>query len=134
MSRERVAVIPVVCRGKGKRRLILITKRRHGDWIVPCGKKEAKLSDKRVAALEAYEEAGVVGKLERLDAIKGLKIRSYKGKPRKLKLYGLRVRKKLNHWPEEHQRRRRSIKPAELKYWVQDKPLRKAIEQYLSQL
>lgn len=133
MSQRRVAVIPVE-RRKGKCRLVLITKRRHKDWIVPSGKPEAKLSDKRVAALEAFEEAGVVGKLEKLDDVPSLTMRSHSGKKRKVKVYGLLVSKKLDRWPERKQRKRRIVKANELDRFDLDKPLRRAIRQYLKNI
>ncbi len=134
MSLRRIAAIPIICLGKGKYRLVLITKRRHKDWIVPCGKLEATLSDKHVAALEAFEEAGVVGKLESLQDLPEITLRSHKGNRRKIKLYGLRVNKTLQHWPEREQRKRRLIKPRDLARFKMKKPLRRAIQQYLDTL
>ena len=135
MSRRRVLVIPVIQDGKNKpRRLVMVTKRRHGDWIVPGGKLEQKLSKKRTAALEAFEEAGVVGKLEKLPQDKKLVIHSHSGKARKVDIYGLQVRKKLARWPERKQRKRRLVKASQLKQLPLEKPLRKAIQRYLSSL
>lgn len=42
-------------------RILLITSRRTGRWIIPKGNRMAGLSGYRAAELEAYEEAGLRG-------------------------------------------------------------------------
>lgn len=133
MSQRRIAVIPVLGDGKD-RRLVLVTARRHGHWIVPTGKPEAKLSDKRVAALEAFEEAGVVGRLKKLRRPARVICRSASGKSRRLDLYGLTVRKKLSRWPEKNQRERRLVGADELDALPMDAQLKQVIRRYLKSL
>ncbi len=133
MSQRRIAVIPVLGGGKD-RRLVLVTARRHRRWIVPTGKPEARLSDKRVAALEAFEEAGVVGRLKKLRRPSRVICRSASGKPRRLELYALDVRKTLSQWPEQHQRQRRMVGPEELEQIPMDAQLKRAIRRYLESL
>lgn len=133
MSQRRIAVIPVIGRGKN-RRLFLVTARRHGHWIVPTGKPEARLSDKRVAALEAFEEAGLVGRLQKLNRPGRVHCHSASGKRRKLDLYGLKVDKALRHWPEQDQRKRRLVGLDEFEHIPMDAQLKRAIRRCLKRI
>ncbi|MBF0625300.1 MAG: NUDIX hydrolase [Magnetococcales bacterium] len=57
------AVIPLQ-RRKGKLRILLITTRGGGRWIVPKGVVQPGLSPERSAAKEALEEAGILGEVD----------------------------------------------------------------------
>ncbi len=133
MSQRRIAVIPVIGRGKN-RRLVMVTARRHGHWIVPTGKPEAKLSDRRVALLEAFEEAGVVGRLKKLGRSGRVRCHSASGKPRKMDLYGLKVQKTLRRWPEQHQRKRRLVGLDEFDDMPMDAELKRAIRRCIERI
>ena len=72
---KRVAVLPILMENSknkkkhGKKRkkkckIYLVTSRVQGQWILPTGKLEKNLSNRRVALLEAFEEAGILGKLD----------------------------------------------------------------------
>ena len=88
-----------------KIKIILITSRNSNQWIVPKGNKEPNKSKRESALLEAYEEAGLTGRLD-----KDLKFRIFimcHGKKVDLTLYPMRVTKRLiKKWPESHQRKR----------------------------
>ena len=90
MAQRRVAVIPVVKR-KNKCKVCFITSRIEQKWILPTGKHEKKLSDEEVACLEAFEEAGVSGKLIK-SFCKSLKVKSPSGrKIRRVTFYLIEV-------------------------------------------
>lgn len=89
----------------GKIIIILITSRNSNRWIVPKGNLMSHKSKRETALQEAFEEAGLIGLLD-----KNLKfhipIKSH-GKKTELTLYPMRVNIPLiKKWPEKHQRKR----------------------------
>lgn len=91
----------------GRLSILLITSRRSGRWIFPKGAIEPDLSASDSAALEALEEAGVVGQIE------DVPIGSYRtGTDRDgsalvdVDIYPLLVETQLDEWKERGQRLR----------------------------
>lgn len=104
MLQKQYGVIPYLKRS-GKTKIILITSRSSGQWIVPKGNLIAKRTKRESALLEAYEEAGLTGEIDK-DFKFRLFIMSH-GKKTDLTLYSMRVNKHLiKKWPESHQRKR----------------------------
>ena len=87
---------------KGKLMVMIITNCSGRAWILPKGQPEADKKDVQVAHLEAFEEAGVVGK-QNIS-------RRHKNFKRKgggfLSVYPLNIRKVLSTWPEKKYRKR----------------------------
>lgn len=93
----------------GQLRVLLVTSRETGRWIVPKGNIERRATPARAAAREAYEEAGVKGELaaqvplgfytyfKRLNA-GGVRAAT-------VEVYLLRVTECLKRWPEKGERR-----------------------------
>lgn len=131
MTQKRIAVVPVVRKNK-RHQVCLITSRCHRRWIIPTGKPEKKRSDRKVAEIEAFEEAGVTGKLDkRFD--KTLLVSSPSGrKKRKTHLFIIHVEKRLRNWPEKHERRRKFVDLEKLEDFVCDKRLSRLIKSRLS--
>ena len=126
MAQRRVAVIPVVKR-KNKSMVCFITSRTEQKWILPTGKHEKHLPDEEVACIEAFEEAGVSGKLVK-SFCKSLKVTSPSGrKKRKVTFYLIEVSKTHKNWPEEHQRKRKLVEIEQLTDYIDNKKLRKLI-------
>ena len=131
MPQKRIAVIPVVKKDK-KCRIYLVTSRYKCKWILPTGKHEKHLTDKEVALLEAYEEAGVEGRLDK-SFCKSLNVLSPSGrKKRKTKLYLIEVNKQFKKWPEKKERRRKLVNIDKLDDFVCDKKLSRKIRSHLS--
>lgn len=104
MLQKQYGVIPYLKRS-GKTKIILITSRSSGQWIVPKGNLIAKRTKRESALLEAYEEAGLTGEIDKEFKFR-LFIMSH-GKKTDLTLYSMRVNKHLiKKWPESHQRKR----------------------------
>jgi 8-oxo-dGTP pyrophosphatase MutT (NUDIX family) len=101
---EQAAAIPFRI-AKGKAKILLITSNRRKHWIVPKGVIEDWQSAKEAAQEEAYEEAGVQGK------IIGGKIGNYEyakwGGTCRVDVFLLRVDDELKEWPESEFRERR---------------------------
>lgn len=134
MAEYRIGVIAIAA-GKAKTspRVVLVTSRSTGEWILPTGKHESYFSDRRIAREEAYEEAGIRGR--RLRKLIGhLHVQRYRGdRSYHLKLYRLDVIKLLSVWPESHQRKRKLIGAEELPTFIHDTGLRHLIQQQLEQ-
>lgn len=90
--------------------ILLVTSRRRGRWIVPKGWPVKGRTGFLSAAVEAFEEAGVVGQIypRPVGRYHYVKRRSDGALQRhRVTLFALRVRGTLINWPERGQRRRR---------------------------
>lgn len=133
--KKRVAVLPILMKKckrkknkhKKKCKIYLVTSREQGQWIIPTGKLEKNLSNRRVALLEAFEEAGILGKLDDQFKMQVLLQRPRGKKKRKTIVFLLYVKRILNHWPEERQRKRKAISIESYVKTVSDKKLKRKL-------
>ncbi|QNT68702.1 NUDIX hydrolase [Defluviicoccus vanus] len=101
---------------EGQPEVLLITSRETGRWIIPKGWPAKSLTPSAVAAREAYEEAGLVGKVRKRSV--GT-FRYEKRLPResvvscKVRVFLLDVKEELDRWPEQDHRERCWLSPAE---------------------
>lgn len=110
-SREvlKFAALPWRRDRQGNIRILMVTSRKHGRWIVPKRSLVHGRTPAQSAAREAFEEAGVFGDIHPVpigcythgDPLKG----GPKG-PALVTLFALRVRATLLHWPEKNERTR----------------------------
>lgn len=96
-------------------RILLITSRDTGRWMIPKGWPMRNRTGAQAAAREAYEEAGLRGKVAEHSIgfytyIKRLKDGA--GLPCVVRLYTLEVREMLRKYPESGQRRVKWFSPA----------------------
>jgi 8-oxo-dGTP pyrophosphatase MutT (NUDIX family) len=107
-------------------RVLLITSRRSGRWIVPKGIVEEWQSSKEAALQEAFEEAGVRG------TIVGSAVGSYEyekwGGVCKVKVFLMRVEETLSEWPESDLRDRKWFGIDQALKKVDSRDLRRLIE------
>jgi 8-oxo-dGTP pyrophosphatase MutT (NUDIX family) len=105
----------------GRAEVLLVTARRSGRWIIPKGSRKKGVEPHDMAAREAFEEAGVLG---RVDA---RPIGSYGHRKRlaaggtvacEVVVFLLAVERELPDWPERRQRRRRWVSPARAAFAV----------------
>jgi 8-oxo-dGTP pyrophosphatase MutT (NUDIX family) len=87
--------------------VLLITSRNAKRWILPKGWPEPELNAAENAAREAFEEAGVIGKIApspvgRYHYLK--ERREGAGMPVSVDVFALAVTKQLDDWPEKGQR------------------------------
>lgn len=90
-------------------KILLITTRERGRWIVPKGWPIEGETPAKVAALEAFEEGGVFGDVrsEPIGAYDYLKIlRDGSTALCRVVLFGIEVRGTLANWPEQSERKR----------------------------
>jgi 8-oxo-dGTP pyrophosphatase MutT (NUDIX family) len=105
MPADRVAACPFVCR-RGRLLVLLVTTRRGGHWVLPKGRFEEDLSQRQVAELEAFEEAGVLG---RAHGRAGRATVTVGRRTLRLVVYPLEVKRLLRTWPEADERQRRAV-------------------------
>jgi len=89
-------------------RVLLITSRDTGRWVIPKGGIEKGFTAAQAAAQEAYEEAGVKGIISEM--MLGIytyskRLSSGVARPTTVEVYALQVEKLLKKWPERSERR-----------------------------
>lgn len=110
----------------GDLEVLLITSRSSGDWIVPKGMVDPGFTCEEAALQEAWEEAGVRG---RLGPYLG-QIDTYKGRTAvRIQFYALFVEEVLDKWLEQNYRRRRWFLAKEAAARVRDRELGRLISQ-----
>jgi 8-oxo-dGTP pyrophosphatase MutT (NUDIX family) len=108
---------------EGEFRVLLVTSRETRRWVLPKGWMEKRLAPHALAAKEAFEEAGVMGAVERrcigrYDYLKrGPRDRTT---PCSVRVFPMRVERLLDDWPERRQRQRRWFSPAEAAMAVEE--------------
>ncbi|NTW83725.1 MAG: NUDIX hydrolase [Chlorobiaceae bacterium] len=120
---KQSGVIPVI-----DNRLVLITSRRSGNWIIPKGYVEKGLTPAESAAKEAYEEAGLIGRVHP-EAAGRYRYRKYR-KFFMVMVYPLFIDTILDEWEEMHSRKRVLVTPAEAIEMVCEENLRRIIADY----
>ena len=111
----RSAAIPLIIDNEGVKVVLVTTKpKKNNNWIFPKGQVELNMTAFDSAAKEAYEEAGVTGKINpvQFDEYQHKKW----GGNMTVKVYTLEVSQILDQWPEMRERNRQIV------------PLDKAIE------
>lgn len=128
-SRTQYAALPYRMR-EAVLEVLLITSRETGRWIIPKGWPHKGLSPSAVAVREAYEEAGLRGKIKR----RPLGTYSYQKRlPRdkavlcKVEVFALEVKRQLDHWPEQKDRIRCWLPLADAAVLVTDSELQELL-------
>lgn len=131
----QVGVLPWKITRKKGLRVLLITSRTRGRWIVPKGWPEEARAPFMSAALEAFEEAGVIGDIHPapLTDYRSLKIDDDgMAHPCRVTLFAMQVRGTLTHWKEQDQRKRRWFGLAEAAERLDDAELAAFVERLAS--
>jgi 8-oxo-dGTP pyrophosphatase MutT (NUDIX family) len=110
------AALPYRKAADGKVEILLITSRETRRWILPKGWIENNSKPYETAEMEAFEEAGVRGR------IKKKPIGSYVYQKRlnngehvfcQVSVFALKVTAELDDWPEKNERERRWVTPSQ---------------------
>lgn len=109
--------------------VLLVTSRTTRRWVLPKGSIGSRLTPFEAAVVEAYEEAGVGGRIGRTCiGVYGYTKRNEKRHKRCLvKVFPLRVNSILPEWPERRQRRRQWVSFRIAGDRVQERSLRKIL-------
>ncbi|MDR6874200.1 8-oxo-dGTP pyrophosphatase MutT (NUDIX family) [Bosea sp. BE125] len=121
--------MPIRRMDDGSTEIMLVTSRTTQRWIVPKGWPIKGLKNHEAAAREAFEEAGVIGKISPKPAGRYI----YWKRMRDhfvlctVKLYLLEVERQLESWAEQGQRRSQWFKPEDAADLVDEPELSTAI-------
>lgn len=116
----------------GKVQILLITSRRTKRWILPKGWPMDGLTPARAAETEAFEEAGVQGKMKNTCA----GIYSYSkevddlGRPIIVAVFPLKVKKMLKDFPEKGQREHKWVSRKKAAQMVVEPELQQIIKNF----
>jgi 8-oxo-dGTP pyrophosphatase MutT (NUDIX family) len=131
---RQVAALPYRKHGKGVD-VLLVTSRETKRWIIPKGWPMKGKKDWNAAAMEAFEEAGVEGRIGK----KSLGSYSYDKRtksgitmPCEVIVYPLDVVAILGDWPEKQERRRKWFPAEEAAKHVDEEGLKAIIEATLA--
>lgn len=130
MYRRQCAAIPYR-HGERGLEVLLVTTRGTGRWVVPKGWIDPGKTPGEMAAIEAYEEAGVRGRVHKRPAgtFRYDKVRRNGSKvPCVVTAFLLQVHEELDDWPEKGERRRLWLPPAEAAGRVQEDGLRHMLD------
>jgi ADP-ribose pyrophosphatase len=110
--------------------VLLITSRETRRWVIPKGWPIKGLTPAASAAQEAFEEAGVGGPTS--SKAVGLyhynkRLRSGRTQHVRVFVYDLEVTELRDEWPEQHQRERRWMRPAEAAEAVDERELKQLL-------
>ncbi len=98
-----------------KLEVMLITSRDTGRWIIPKGWPIEKLKPRQVAMVEAYEEAGLRGKIFGKKSLGRYRYSKFIEDERpidcEVTVFAMRVERQLKKWPERSQRETRWFSP-----------------------
>jgi 8-oxo-dGTP pyrophosphatase MutT (NUDIX family) len=108
-----------------KDRVCVVTTSSGKRWIVPKGHQEPGDSLRKTAKLEAWEEAGIAGKIH--DKPVGEFIYEKAGAKYKVTVFAMYVKKVADRWPESKKRKRQWVGTRKVKRRIEHPVLRKLI-------
>jgi sulfite dehydrogenase (quinone) subunit SoeC len=118
---------------KGALRVLLITSRNTGRWVIPKGWPMRNRTEAEAAAREAFEEAGVTGEI----ATRSLGLYSYskvlargRSTPCVVRVFPLAVRERLSRFPEAEQRKLKWFSPAKAARKVREPELARILRAF----
>ena len=105
---KQVGALCVCGADDGALRVLLVTSRETGRWVIPKGWLAKGHREHKSAAREAMEEAGVSGRIwsEPIGSYRYFKRDDKADQLLGVSVFLLAVSKQKNHWPEQEQRRR----------------------------
>jgi 8-oxo-dGTP pyrophosphatase MutT (NUDIX family) len=128
MKSKQIAALPYRVGNSGPK-VLLITTRNKGRWSIPKGWPMKGRKARSAAAIEAFQEAGVVGRVGRrpLGRFKHCKEVGEREIECAVDVFPLEVKRKLNRWPEKRERARRWFSVEQAARKIRKKGLRRVI-------
>ena len=131
LVRDQIAVLPWRI-DKGKVEVCIITSRETGRWIVPKGWPMKGHSRPGAARIEAWEEAGLIGRVSErpLGQFRYDKRMPDGAVPVLATLYAMRVKRSVGRYPERRQRRRQWLSPKKAAERLDDADLARIVRDF----
>lgn len=110
----QIAALPWRVDDDGKLRILLVTSRTNGKWMLPKGWPMDGKAAHEAALIEAQQEAGIDGDvaIEPIGSYRYIKLfDDGSSRQSQAKAYPIKVTAVHNSWDEQHQRRRRWVRP-----------------------
>lgn len=114
----------------GKLQILLITSRKKRKWIIPKGVIEPYMTPQESAAQEAYEEAGVLGKVTE-EPVGSYEFSKWGGVCT-ITVFPMRVEKMYDEWMESDFRKRKWMTPEKALEKCENKEMRLMIKNFMS--
>jgi 8-oxo-dGTP pyrophosphatase MutT (NUDIX family) len=102
----QVAALPLIFGAGGRVDVWLVTSRGSGRWIIPKGNPINRVAPHEAAEQEAFEEAGLIGKVDErpIGQFEFMRRRDGSDMICAVDVYLLKVERQLKKWPEMGQR------------------------------
>jgi 8-oxo-dGTP pyrophosphatase MutT (NUDIX family) len=132
-SPERLQYAALPWRDLDGMEIMLVSSRETKRWIIPKGWPMAGRSGSAAAAIEAIEEAGLLGIIsaEPIGFYTYAKRFTRRVEPCRVEVYALRVSRQRDDWPEKHERETRWFPAAEAMEAVSDPELADLIAEFI---
>lgn len=133
-KKSQYAALPYRVQGKDEQLVLLVTSRDTGRWVIPKGWPMKNRKPHRAATLEAFEEAGVIGRAEKRP------IGTYEYDKRladgskllcKVAVFPLAVKALASEWPEAGERERRWFEPQQAANLVDEPALAQILREFV---
>jgi 8-oxo-dGTP pyrophosphatase MutT (NUDIX family) len=127
--RTQYAALPWRRTGAGGVEILLITSRETRRWVIPKGWPIKGMGSKLSAAREAFEEAGIEGRMGKKLGLYHYqkRLRSGRIQPVRVAVYPMQVVVELDEWPEKSQREKHWVAPDEASVLVEEVELQAII-------
>ncbi|KIC42150.1 NUDIX hydrolase [Ruegeria sp. ANG-R] len=123
---DQIAALPMRWDKSNKLRILMVTSRDRGRWVIPKGWLMDGKKPWHAAEIEALEEAGAVGFISKKSIGRFHYDKRYEGKSSvhcRVTLYPLIVEKLKRRWKERDQRKRHWFSPAKAARLVEEEEL-----------
>ena len=130
-QKVQAGILPVR-QQNGRIEVLLITSRTVGRWILPKGNVRRHQTPIEAARQEAYEEAGIRGRIDPEPL--GRYLHGRPGDQRWVEVYLMAVEKELDDWPERHERTRRWMPLDEAREAIYEDGLRALLDRLPDEL
>ncbi len=126
-NRRQVAALPLSHDEAGRVQVLLVTSRDTGRWVLPKGWPMKGKKPHRAAEQEAYEEAGLIGRVRKVPVgsyCYEKRLATGSAVPCEVTVFPLEVAQHRKRWPEMKERQRRWFSPDEAAGVVAEEGLR----------
>lgn len=135
LFREHGQQVAALCWRHGPRgtEILLVTSLNSKRWILPKGWAEAELTLAESAAREAFEEAGVTGRIEAKPSGSYYYLKQKReggGVPCRVDVFALKVTKTHDDWPERGARRLEWVTPTQAAARITEPGLRDVLRAF----